>query len=77
MWENADTFYAAYLIRDDTHMTSMKIVYISRPPTHLPIYVNIFVPPPGHGRPILNEPPPTPPNKLWNNNRTVPVNKWN
>ena len=42
MWENADTFYAAYPIRDDTHMTSRKIVYISRPPTHLSIYVNIF-----------------------------------
>ena len=44
MWENADTFYAAYrpALRDNTHMTSMKIVYISRPPTPPSIYVNIF-----------------------------------
>ena len=58
-------------------MTSMKIVYFSRPPTPLSIYVQHFSTLLDHGRPFLNEPSLALPNKLWNNNRTEHVEKRN
>ena len=47
--------------RDDTHMTSMKIVQFSRPPTPLVQLRPKFFNPLDLGRPISNEPPPPPP----------------
>ena len=59
------------LIWDDKQMTSIKIVYFSRPPTPCQFFYPI-----GLGCPILNEPP-TLSNKLWNNNHIVHVNERN
>ena len=43
-------------IRDDTHMTSMKIVQFSRPPPLVQLRPKFFHPL-DPGRPISNEPP--------------------
>ena len=64
-------------LRDDTHMTSIKIVYFSRLPTPLSIYIQSFSTPLNLGRPTVNETLPTLSGKLWNNNRTVYVNDRN
>ena len=55
----------------------MKIVYFSRPPTPLSIYVQHFPTLLDLGRPFLSEPSLALPNKLWNNNRTVHMEKRN
>ena len=46
------------LIRDDTHMASMKLVQFSRPPTHLVHLRPKFFHPFDLGHPILDKPPP-------------------
>ena len=57
-------------------MTSMKIVKTPPPPAHLPVHLRSnFFHPLDLGSPILDETLPTLFNKLWNNNRTVHVNK--
>ena len=47
-----------YLLWDDTHMTSMKVVQFSRPPTPLVHLRPKFFHPVDLGRPISNEPSP-------------------
>ena len=49
-------------VRDNAHMTSMKIVQFSRPPTPLSQLRPKFFHPLDLGRPISNEPPPPSPN---------------
>ena len=48
----------AYYLRDDTHMTSMKIVKYLRPPTTLVHLRQKFFNPLDLGRPIQANPPP-------------------
>ena len=54
------------ILTDDTHITSMKIVQFSRPPTYLVHLRPKFFHPLGIGRPISSEPPPSP-----NDNQSV------
>ena len=51
--------FLTVLLRDDTHMTSMKIVQFSRPPTHPCPSTFKFLHPLDLGRLISNEPPST------------------
>ena len=55
-------FSGQYLVRDDTHMTSMKIVQFAGPPTPLIHLRPKFFHPLDLGRPILKDPPPLSPN---------------
>ena len=55
--------YCYVILRDDTHMTSMKIIQSSRPrPPPLVHLRPDFFPSLDLGRPILNQPPPHSPN---------------
>ena len=53
----ANVIKCSKLVRDDTHMTSMKIVQFSRPPTPLVRLPPKFFHPLDLGRPISNESP--------------------
>ena len=62
------------LSRDDTHITSVRIVQFSRSATLLSIYFQTFSACLDLRRLNLND---SISKKLWNNNRTVHVNEWN
>ena len=54
------SYYSNQYLRDDSHMTSMKIVQFLRPPTLLVHLRRKFFHTLDLGRPVLNEPSPSP-----------------
>ena len=62
-------------LKDDIHMTSMKIAQFSRPATPTPL-VHLrptFFHPLDLGRPISNNPPPPSPHLSPNDNQTIKI----